>query len=231
VRLSSYILIAALVGARVAYAVVNYKAFAQNLFSFSNNGALQLGGMVMNGGLLLAIITIWVFAHMHRLSALKVMDVIAPSFGLGIFITRLGCFLSGCCYGRATDLPWGVTFPPRSPAGHYQQTKLGGFASIHPTQLYCALFGLAIFFGLLLFERKISAKRNWPDGLTTLLAITSYAAARFFVEFFRYNNDHVGLPLGLTHNQYACLLFLFAGATGIFFLRARFRSMITTAAA
>jgi phosphatidylglycerol:prolipoprotein diacylglycerol transferase len=226
VRLSAYILIAALVGSRLAYALVNYREFTHNLFSIYHNGVFELSGLVMNGGLLLGALTVWAFTAVHRLPLLRILDILAPSVALGMFITRLGCFLNGCCFGRVTSLLWGVIFPAQCPAGHYQRAGLNGLAPIHPAQLYCALGGLAIFLALLAFERK-SIRR---DGATAFLLFMLYAAARFVVEFFRYNNDHVGQSLGLTHNQYASVFFFLAGASGTLFLRARSREAGSVAA-
>src|SRR5436190_1980147 len=63
-----------------------------------------------------------------------------PSVALGTMFGRVGCFLNGCCYGRPTSLPWGVTFPPDSFAG----LEFGN-AKVHPSQLYFAAAGLLLF--------------------------------------------------------------------------------------
>jgi len=109
----------------------------------------------------------------YRLPIFKLADLVSPSIALGIFFGTIGCFLAGCCYGKETSLPWGVTFTnPNSLA------RLN--VSIHPTQLYEAVSALAIFLYL-----------NWAegskkfDGQIFLLFILLYSIARFFIEIFR----------------------------------------------
>lgn len=206
-RLSAWILLAALVGAKLGYAVVHYRDFARSLLDLYHDGVLELSGLVMHGGVLLALAAIWGFTAYHRLSFLRTLDIVAPSFALGIFLTRWGCFLNGCCFGRPTRLPWGVVFP-------------GGSVPLHPVQIYEALFGAAILGALLLFERACRP----AEGGTAFLALALYGAARFAAGFFRYNGDDVGIYLGLSHNQYAAAVFLLAGAAGLAFGRGRSRA-------
>ena len=59
---------------------------------------------------------------------------------LGIGITRIGCFLNGCCFGTPTDQPWGVAFPKGSIPWH-----IFGDTHLHPSQLYSSLYGLGLF--------------------------------------------------------------------------------------
>ena len=214
-RLTTCLFVAAIVGSRFAYALVNYRDFARNLLTIYHNGVFGIDGLVMNGGIVLALVTLWAYARVAHLPVLRTMDLVAPPFALGMSITRVGCFLNGCCFGRETGAAWGVVFPPDSPAGRYQRAG-GGLAPIHPTQLYCALAGLAIFAAVLLFERKCRRK----DGAAAVLVLTLYAATRFLVEFYRYNDDNVGLAFGLTHNQYVAAALLLAGAAGAILLRA-----------
>ena len=74
------------------------------------------------------------YLRWKRLPILKFADILAPSIALGAFFGRLGCFMNGCCYGRACDLPWAIRFPETNPT-HGQP--------VHPTQIYEAL---ALFF-------------------------------------------------------------------------------------
>ena len=134
---------------------------------------------------------------------LRLGDVMAPSFGLGIFITRIGCFLNGCCFGKACGLPWAVTFPPTSPAGSVQQ----GLA-IHPTQLYSSLYGLLITGLLIWLDRKPRFQ-----GFVMSSFFVLYGTARFLVEFVRYSEPSVQAHmLGLNINQVIALGMILAGA-------------------
>ena len=145
---------------------------------------------------------------------LKMLDVMAPALALGLFFGRVGCFLNGCCYGRPTELPWGVLFPENSPAGYFQQHQLGALATIHPTQLYSSLYGLLIFALLIYAEKNI--KKH--EGFTTYLFFMLYPAARFTVEFFRHFYDQYGVVKGLTHNQYLAMIMFSIGLSGMVYI-------------
>lgn len=205
-------LVAALVGAHLAFVAVEWRQFANNLrgafFPF-NDGTLRIGGLVFNGGLLLASATALIYLRLNRLPVLKALDVIAPSVAIGECIGRMGCFLGGCCYGVPTAMPWGVIFPPNSPAGYYQRLRLGPIEGIHPTQIYSSLLELAIFIFLLAMERR--GKRF--DGATAFSFLMLYGAARFTVECFRHFHNQSGMWFGLTHNQYLSIV-LFLGSAG-----------------
>jgi phosphatidylglycerol:prolipoprotein diacylglycerol transferase len=216
------VIIATLVGARLLFVVLNYRQFAGDLLKAIHpyqDGVLRLGGLVMNGGVVCSAIFVVVFSRWKRMPVLRTLDVVAPSVALGIFLTRIGCFLTGCCYGTPTKMPWGVIFPADSDAGFYQRHKLAELQPIHPTQLYSAAYGLAIFVALLVLERKF--KRF--DGFTALGLLALYSAARFVVEFFRHYYDESGVLWGLTHNQYLSIALMAGSVVGLVLLQRRQR--------
>ena len=105
--------LAGIVGARLFYVIQKWEEFhADNprelLMKITNaaNGGLVVYGSVI-GGLLAAFL----FLRRHKLPALAIADLIAPSMVLGLALGRLGCLMNGCCYGGACDLPWAVSFP------------------------------------------------------------------------------------------------------------------------
>ena len=177
--LSVYIIIAAVAGSRLLYVAFHLDQYANPLEIF----ALWQGGATFYGGLILAAFVSYVFVTRKKLSFLQVADIVAPSIALGVGVTRIGCFLSGCCYGKPTTLPWGISFPPVSPAGHSAAEVAAelGVASItlHPAQLYACGYGVVIFLALILGERLLM-KRGATFGLLLVL----YGIARFVVDFF-----------------------------------------------
>jgi phosphatidylglycerol:prolipoprotein diacylglycerol transferase len=194
--LSVYIILAAVVGSRLLYVLFHLDDFSNPLQFFS----LWEGGATFYGGLALAIVVSVVFAGRKKISFLQLADIMSPSIALGMALTRVGCFLSGCCYGKPTDAPWGVVFPPSCPAGHSANEmafSLGvDVVHLHPTQLYSVLYGLSIFAVLLLVEKKL-ARRGALFGLLLVLAGT----ARFTVDFFRFFEDNSRALLGLSVSQ------------------------------
>ncbi len=92
-------------------------------------------------------------------------DAIAVGGLVGLGVGRVGCFLAGCCYGRATDLPWGVVFPDLGPAER------------HPVQLYAAAFDLTLAGALLVARAR--------PGATAIRAAVGLGAGRLLLETLR----------------------------------------------
>lgn len=164
------IILSAIIGSRALHVLVNYDLFRENPLQMFK---IWEGGLVFYGGLLLAIVVSFGYMRWHRLPAWKMADLVSPSIALGIFFGRLGCFFAGCCYGKETPLPWGVVFTdPNSLA------RLN--VSLHPTQVYEALGGLAIFFFLNWRE-----KNKTFDGQIFWSFLLLYSVIRFFLEYLR----------------------------------------------
>lgn len=107
--------------------------------------ALSFQGFSLYGALIAgSLAAVWT-ARLIRLPVWPLADAAVPGLAIGIALMRVGCYLRGCCFGVPTDLPWGVTFPPGSPAWAQQVTSgaldvfgaiTGQIMAVHPTQLY-----------------------------------------------------------------------------------------------
>ncbi|HSF18486.1 MAG TPA: prolipoprotein diacylglyceryl transferase [Vicinamibacteria bacterium] len=169
--LGLYILVSALVGAKLLLLVVDWEHYSHDPFSLVRSGGVFYGGLVA------AVLTsIWFFRK-HDLPVWMTTDILAPSVALGHGIGRLGCFSAGCCYGKPTSLAWGVTF-----TDPYAREIVGVplNVALHPTQLYEALVEFAIF-GFLIHL----AGRKKFDGQIFWSYVALYSTARFVIEFFR----------------------------------------------
>ncbi len=166
-----------IIGSRLFFVLVYWELFQEGpwwrIFAFRD------GGLIFYGGFFAALLGAWVYCRFRHMSFLSLMDLTAPFIALGYAITRVGCFLNGCCYGQPTEAPWGVVFP----------TLENGFR--HPTQLYASLAALLIFF---LLRRAQPLK--YFEGFLFVLFLVFYGAYRFIVEFFRVD-PHVLGPLSL----------------------------------
>ena len=206
---SVYLILAGVIGSRVLYVVFHLEEYN----SFLDIFALWQGGATLYGGLLLAILTAYVFSARKKIGFLLIGDIFAPALALGIMVTRVGCFLSGCCYGKETTLPWGVVFPPESAAGAYAReigAAAGTVVHLHPSQLYASFYGLLIFLVLMLGEKKLT-KRGAVFGVFLML----YGVFRFALDFSRYYEENMRMLFDLTLNQWISVgLF----ATGLFLL-------------
>lgn len=209
--LGLWILAAAVVGSRFFYVASHWEEYAPNPLSAL---AVWDGGLTFYGGVLLALPVSFIFVRARRLPYWRLADLVAPAFALGLGLGRIGCFLSGCCFGKPSHLPWAVIFPPHSFAGSVFSCP------IHPTQLYESLFGFACF-GLLVW---LSKRRHFP-GFLICLFIGLYGAWRFFIDNFRYYENSQRWLLGLTNNQWiSILMVLVAITTGVWLKRRTGRS-------
>ncbi len=169
-----YIIVAALIGSRVLYVLVNQSdRFLANPVTFFY---IWEGGLVFYGGFIGAAIAVFLFIRHHKLSFSRYADICVPGVALGHCIGRLGCFMSGCCYGKvAHDHPWyAVVFPAAE----------RGFAPtgvpLYPTQLMESAGALVIFAVLFLLRRR---QRFNGQILASYLMI--YALLRSTIEVFR----------------------------------------------
>ncbi len=120
IMLCFWMIVAGIVGARVFY-IVEYRHEYTTLGSLLN---FTKGGLVVYGSVIGGLAALLVFVYRHKLPLLATLDLMAPSFMLGLAIGRIGCFLNGCCFGGVCDLPWAVEFPAGSPA-HMHQVRRG----------------------------------------------------------------------------------------------------------
>lgn len=201
--------IAAILGSRILYVVTNPDEFKQASDFF----ALRRGGLVAYGGFLGGYLGSWLYLRAHRIRLMPWADVAVPSLASGLLITRIGCYLFGCDFGKR--LPEGApaalqklgTFPmwpqgtlegskgspafarhldivgEHSPAGE-ALTKLGHSYPVHPTQIYESLVGLALL-ALLLWQRKHQRFR----GQIFFLFAFGYGYLRFLIEIIRDDSE------------------------------------------
>jgi prolipoprotein diacylglyceryl transferase len=171
-----------IVGARVLYIIANHDKLDGAL------DALKIwnGGLVAYGGMIGGFLTSWYCCWKRKIPLLRWADVAAPSVVLGTSITRVGCLLFGCDYGRRTALPWGIRFPAHSPAWQ-DQVKLEHLPAtaawsypVHPTQIYELLAGLFLF-GLMMLARRV---RTF-SGQVFLTWVLGYGILRPIIEIFR----------------------------------------------
>ncbi|MCK4671808.1 MAG: prolipoprotein diacylglyceryl transferase [Candidatus Aegiribacteria sp.] len=200
--LSVRLMIAAIVGSRFFYVVTHISEFQGHWLDVI---AIWKGlyGLSMLGGVILAVAIGFYTVWRKQLPKWKLADAVIPSFALGIFITRIGCFFNGCCFGAETSCSLGVSFPDS--AMPYFNTGIIPGSHIHPTQLYSSLSGLFII-GILLWADR---HKHFP-GFIFCLFLGLYGVTRFGIEEFRYFDHTPGQLLGysFTDNQIISLIML-----------------------
>lgn len=208
-----YILISAMVGAKLLYIADNPSQFFTDLRGASSvTQAIEVigGGFVFYGGLLTAIPVGLYFINRHGYGMWKIADLMAPSIALGHGLGRIGCFFAGCCHGRACPDSWyAVTFtapdtlaPPMQP--------------LYPTQLLSAL-NLFIICGILLF---LAGRRHYP-GQIFWVYVLIYAPNRFMIEYLRGDPRPYFFANALSLSQVISILMFVVAAGMLLYLRNR----------
>jgi phosphatidylglycerol:prolipoprotein diacylglycerol transferase len=169
--------------------------------------AVWQGGMSFHGGALGVIIAGLLFCKKHKLNFMQMADPMMPLVSIGLALGRLGNFINAELYGRVTTVPWAMIFPtdPES-------------LPRHPSQLYeMFLEGILLFFIALYILNKTK-----QFGTVFWSWIGFYGLFRFFVEFFREPDAHLGFVLGfMSMGQVLSLFMVIAGIVGISFLYKR----------
>jgi phosphatidylglycerol---prolipoprotein diacylglyceryl transferase len=174
--LGIYGVLASLLGAKlwlIATAWEYYSANPREIFSVA---MFQSGG-TFYGGVFGGIIGVILYAHFQKMPLLPVFDICCAAVPLGHAIGRLGCFMAGCCFGKPTDVAWGVTFT-NPVAAQLAGTPLG--IHLHPTQLYEA----ALEFLNFLFLVWLGNRQRFSGQIAGTYMIL-YGFERGILEFFR----------------------------------------------
>ncbi|KAA3636388.1 MAG: prolipoprotein diacylglyceryl transferase [Calditrichaeota bacterium] len=198
-NLSYIIIFAGVIGARVSYVLFHLSEFQGRwLDTFNPFGGNEFGiaGLNLYGGVLLSIISTYLYCKFKKMNILEVFDYFSPTLALGLGITRIGCFLNGCCFGTPTDLPWGISFPEGSIPYYVFNSE-----HLHPSQIYSSLYGLGLFF-LLHF---LMTRKKFNGQLVALLFMVE-ALFRYLIEYVRYYEDAMYVSIFGMHPTYNHLI-------------------------
>jgi phosphatidylglycerol:prolipoprotein diacylglycerol transferase len=200
VDLGIWILIGAVVGARLAYVATEYRYFITNPWEILK---INSGGLAFHGGLAGGFgAGIW-YTTSRRLATWKIADIVTPYIALGYAIVRTGCLLNGCCYGLPTTVPWAL------------RCAANDSTLRHPTQIYSMAGSLVLFFIL----RSLRRHRQFP-GFLFCLYLVLYSILRFGVEYFR---EGAKIYPWLSLAQVVCVVLALSGLLVIGWQRRRYR--------
>lgn len=183
-----YLIVISIVGARLLYVLVNIDSFIQHPLDVIK---VWQGGLVFYGGFIAAVLYALIYCKYKKISIKRLADVFAPALALGHSFGRIGCLLSGCCYGRETHC-------------------LVSINNRYPTQIFEAIGNLIIFFIL----HKLY-KKSHKDGHVFLLYLIFYSVLRFSIEFFR-GDDRGSFFLGLSPAQNISIVILLVAVVLLF---------------
>ena len=190
----------AMVGGHLLYGIVNYKLiiiFIKNINKITSlNMLLQclteiFGGNIFYGGLIGGLLTAYITIKIKKMDIKKTTDFLVPVIPLFHFFGRIGCFLSGCCYGIESKI--GFTYK-------HSLVESANNVNRFPIQLVESFYNLIIFIIL-----TILYKKNKLKGKLVYLYLFIYSIGRFIFEFFR-GDSYRGFILGLSTSQFISII-------------------------
>lgn len=193
----THLIVGMLIGARLVYAFVYdpevYLSDPVRILYFWQ------GGLSFHGAMIGMVVAGWRFGRQHRVPFYGISDAFAMSAAPGLFFGRMGNFINGELYGRATDVPWAMVFP----------TDPDGLPR-HPSQLYQGLTeGLGLFCLLMWLQRRTLRKGTYKYGVLSAAFLIGYGVIRFSMEFFRQPDSQLGFVLGpFSMGQLLCFLMI-----------------------
>jgi phosphatidylglycerol:prolipoprotein diacylglycerol transferase len=210
------VFVSSLIGVRLMFVLTHLGSFHPWYRAFF----LWDGGLTLYGGIGLATLTVYIMTRRRNIPFLVIADIFSPGVILGIGITRIGCFLAGCCFGSPTDCSCGITFPVDAPASLQY-----GHVAVLPSQLFASAGAFAVF-GLLLLLERVSNYRGATFGRFLLL----YGISRFVVDFSRYYEPEQIMMLGWNNNQWISVGMMLGGLAIMVIFARRVRNQEGTGA-
>ncbi len=190
-----------ILGARLLHVIQNWHSNSGFLWIFR----IDQGGLVFYGGFILAITSVCIYAHKKKISIPALLDVTSPAIAIGHAFGRIGCFLQGCCFGKAAPAgTWGAVRYPWHPESSIDPGMIlpdGMTRALYPAQIWESLANFILCAMLLILCKKFRR----PGQIAGIYLIT-YAVIRFILEFFR--GDNPELMLGLTTSQNIALFLM-----------------------
>jgi phosphatidylglycerol:prolipoprotein diacylglycerol transferase len=184
---SLFIIMAGLFGGAIGAKIPILLMYAENIANGQVGLELIISGKTITGGLIGGAICVWLVKKALKIK-FRIGNSLAPAVAIGIAFGRIGCFFTGCCYGKATQSDWfGVNF--------------GDGILRHPTQIYEALFSLIQFFVFIVILKKRGS--DLKQGVLFDFYLLSYFVFRFFLEFIKEENQ---IYLSLTIFQWISIL-------------------------
>lgn len=210
-----------IIGSKMFSLFENWNEFLQDPVGM----AFSPGGLTFYGGLILAIIAIWIYVRRKKIPFSVIADAASPSLILAYGIGRIGCHLAGDGdYGIPTNLPWGTnysngTVPPSvmfrgsDIAKHFPNGIVPDNTPLHPTPIYEFIAAVIIFY--ILWQLR---KKDWSDGKLFMAYLIFAGVERFLVETIRLNPK---LLFGLTEAQLISVVMIIIGTAGFIYLTKR----------
>lgn len=182
--ISIWLIIFAIIGARLYYVIFFWDAYKDNLLQIFN---LRAGGLAIYGGIIACVIVVFVYCKVRRVNPFRLLDTAAYGLVLGQIIGRWGNFFNREVFGGYTDSLLAMRLPvamvrnrdiTEAVASHIAQGT--NYIQVHPTFLYEGLWNL----GLLILMLLWTGHKKF-EGEITLLYFFGYGIGRAWIEYIR----------------------------------------------
>lgn len=194
---SVVILVAALLGARLYYILLNLGVFLEAPMKILY---IWQGGFAFHGALIGAVVGGYIYTKRAKWPFYQLADLTVVAASFAAAVGKIGAFLAGADYGTATNLPWGVHF-------------VGQVGKRHPVQLYEAFYFMVMFLIL-----KALDKRKQRSGGIFYLYLFLLGLGRWILEFYRDDSTYLG---SIKAAHLASLLLVVVGLIGLYYFSRR----------
>lgn len=197
--LAIYAVIFSIIGARLYYVAFSWDMYKDDLLSILN---IRQGGLAIYGGVIAAVITVFVFARVKKMSAKLILDTAGLGLVAGQMIGRWGNFFNREAFGEYTNSFLAMRLPVDAVRGsditelmrkNMETVKGVSYIQVHPTFLYESLWCLMVLIIMLIYR-----KHKKFNGEVFLVYLLGYGLGRFRIEGLRTDQlliPKIGLPV------------------------------------
>lgn len=217
--LAMYAVVLSVIGARIYYVIFSWDSYKDDLLSIFN---IREGGLAIYGGVITAVLVVYVFSRIKKLSFWQMTDTAVLGLILGQIIGRWGNFFNREAFGEYTDNLLAMRLPLDAVRSsdvtelmreHIEVLDGISYIQVHPTFLYESLWNVAVLTGLLLWR-----KHKKFQGEIFLLYLLGYGVGRFWIEGLR--TDQLLIPgIGLPVSQVLAAVLVVVSIITIIILR------------
>lgn len=184
--LALYAVVLSVLGARIYYVIFSWDSYKDDLLSIFN---IRQGGLAIYGGVITAIITVYVYAKVKKIPFGLMTDTAGPGLILGQIIGRWGNFFNREAFGDYTNNLFAMQIPVDAARGsditekmmeHVELIDGIRYVQVHPTFLYESLWNVCTLAIMLWW-----VKRKQFDGQVFLIYLFGYGVGRFWIEGLR----------------------------------------------
>lgn len=184
--LALYAVILSVLGARIYYVIFSWDSYKDDLLSIFN---IRQGGLAIYGGVITAIITVYVYAKVKKIPFGLMTDTAGPGLILGQIIGRWGNFFNREAFGDYTDNLFAMQLPVDAVRSSDITEKMMEhmdvidgirYVQVHPTFFYESLWNACVLAIMLWW-----VKRKQFDGQVFLIYLFGYGVGRFWIEGLR----------------------------------------------